>query len=194
MSENLAMLAYVAIVLMGLQGKVRFFCQDETRIGLKTISGRKITIRGVKPKGKVQWKFQATYIYGVIEPSTGESFFYEFSHLNSDCFQIFLNLVSLRFPDSILIIQLDNGGFHKVKKLQIPENIILLFQPAHSPELNPIEQIWQYLKKGLRWRLPATLNELREYIKQSLDDLTEETIASIAGRQYILDALYVAGI
>ena len=82
----------MAIAVMGLGEKVRFLYQDETRIGLKTISGRKITVRGVKPIGKVQWKFQATYIYGVVEPKTGEHFFYEFTHLNSQCFEIFLEL------------------------------------------------------------------------------------------------------
>ncbi len=48
------MLSWMAITAMGLGEKVRFFSEDETRIGLKTISGRKITARGVKPKGKVQ--------------------------------------------------------------------------------------------------------------------------------------------
>jgi hypothetical protein len=89
----------------------------------------KITARGVKPIGQVQWKFQATYIYGVVEPKTGEHFFYEFSHLNSQCFEIFLQLVAEKFSESILIIQLDNGRFHKAKKLKIPNNIILMFQP-----------------------------------------------------------------
>jgi hypothetical protein len=83
----LALLAWTAIAVMGMSGSVRFFCEDETRIGLKTISGRKITARGVKPKGKVQWQFKATYLYGVVESATGEHFFYEFTHLNTDCFQ-----------------------------------------------------------------------------------------------------------
>jgi hypothetical protein len=56
--------------MMGLGTNIRFFCEDETRIGLKTISGRKITAKSVKPYGKVQWQFQATYIYGVVEPKT----------------------------------------------------------------------------------------------------------------------------
>ena len=107
--ENIAMLSWIAITAMGLGDKVRFLYQDETRIGLKTISGRKITARGVKPVGKIQCKFQATYIYGVVEPKTGEHFFYEFTHLNSQCFEIFLELVAQKFADSILIIQLDNG-------------------------------------------------------------------------------------
>jgi len=188
------MLAFVVKVIMKIKGKIRFFCQDETRIGLKTISGRKITIKGVKPGGKVQWQFKATYLYGVVEIATGENFFYEFTHLNSDCFQIFLNLVAQQYPEDILIIQVDNGGFHKAKKLKIPPNIILLFQPFHAPELNPIEQVWQFIKKGLRWELPVNLEELRYHLKQRLDEMTTEVIASIVRRQSILDALSVAGI
>jgi hypothetical protein len=86
---------------MGMSGSVRFCCEDETRIGLKTISGRKITARGVKPKRKVQWQFKATYLYGVVEPATGEHFFYEFTHINTACFQVFLNLVSEQYPSLI---------------------------------------------------------------------------------------------
>ncbi|XHX79556.1 MAG: hypothetical protein RBJ76_06450 [Stenomitos frigidus ULC029] len=52
------MLAWYAVAVLGLSGQVRFFCQDETRLGLKTISGRKITVKGIKPKGKVQWQFK----------------------------------------------------------------------------------------------------------------------------------------
>ena len=122
------------------------------------------------------------------------AFFYEFTHLNSQCFQIFLELVSEYFADSILIIQLDNGRFHKAKNLKIPDNIILMFQPPHCPESNPIEQIWQYLKKGLRWKLPRDLEELRLLIGQRLEEMNKEVIASIVGRGYILDALSVVGI
>jgi hypothetical protein len=88
------MLSWVSITVMGLGNKVRFFCQDETRLGLKTLSGRKITGRGVKPIGQVQWQYITTYLYGVVEPKTGEHFFFEFTHLNSQCFEAFLELVS----------------------------------------------------------------------------------------------------
>jgi DDE superfamily endonuclease len=179
---------------MGLSGQVRFFCQDETRIGLKTISGRKITARGVKPKGKVQWQFKATYLYGVVEPATGEYFFYEFTHLNTDCFQVFLNLASEQFSDSILILQLDQAGCHRAKRLQIPPNIILMFQPSHAPETNPIERVWQHLKQGLRWKLPKTLEELQVLVTQRLNVMTKEVIASLTGRASILEALSVAGL
>lgn len=188
------MLVAIAVSILGWRRRVRFFCGDETRLGLKTLGGRKITARGIKPVGQVQWQFQATYLYGIVEPKTGAHFFFEFSHLNTDCFQVFLNLVSEQFKDDVLILQLDNGGFHKAKRLKVPSNIILMFQPPHCPELNPIEQVWQYLKRRLRWSLPTTLDQLRQQLRERLEKLTPEVVASITGRQSILDALSVAGI
>lgn len=188
------MLVWVALSVMGWSGRVRFFCGDETRLGLKTIGGRKIAAKGIKPLGTVQWQFKATYIYGIVEPKTGEHFFFEFSHLNTDCFQIFLNLVAEQFKDELLIIQLDNGGFHKAKRLKVPNNIILLFQPPHCPELNPIEQVWQYLKRRLRWSLPTTLDQLRQQLRERLEILTPDVVQSITGRRSILAALSVAGL
>ncbi len=46
-----------------------------------------------------------------------------------------------------MLLQLDNGALHKARKLKIPENIVLLFQPAYSPDIKPIERFWQHLKK-----------------------------------------------
>ncbi|HEY9896979.1 MAG TPA: IS630 family transposase [Candidatus Sericytochromatia bacterium] len=180
--------------MLGLSGRVRYLCQDETRLGLKTISGRKITAKGIKPKGKVQWQFKATYLYSIVEPATGAHFFYEFTHLNSDCFQVFLNLASQQYNDSILIIQLDQAGAHKAKRLQIPTNIILMFQPSHAPETNPIERVWQHFKLGLRWKLPQSLDELRLLMRSRLEAMTAGVIASIVGWDSILKALSVAGI
>ncbi len=194
LAENLALLAWYAVAVMGLSGRVRYFCQDETRLGLKTISGRKITAKGVKPSGKVQWQFKATYLYGVVEPVTGEHFFYEFTHLNSECFQVFLELVSEQYKDCILIIQLDQAGAHKAKRLKLPANIILLFQPSHAPETNPIERVWQHFKLGLRWQLPKDLDELRLLMRARLEAMTQAVIASIVGWHSILEALSVAGL
>ena len=183
------MLVFFIINVLEWQKNIRFFCGDESRFGLKTITGKRITQRGVKPVGKVQWTFKATYLYGIIEPATGESFFYEFTHCDTDSFQIFLELVSQEYPEDMIIIQLDNAGWHRAKRLKPPENIVLMFQPPHCPELNPIEQVWQYLKKRLRWQLPDTLDDLRLLIREQLLMLEKETVASIAGRKSILEAL-----
>jgi DDE superfamily endonuclease len=174
--------------------RVRYFCQDESRFGLKTIQRRKITLKGVKPVGKVQWSRETFYVYGVVEPVSGESFFYEFSHLDSDCFQIFIDKFSVNYADSLNIIQMDNSRCHTTERLEIPENVIFLFQPAYSPELNPIERVWRAMKDKLCWELYGSLQELRDRVYAILRTLSCKVIASLAGWDYITDALRIAKI
>lgn len=117
--------------------KLKYWLSDETRIGLKTIERKRITACGVKPIGKVQWNFKAYYLYGAVSPESGESFWLEFSHLDSVCFQIFLDKLAAHYPDVLNIVQVDNGKFHHSSTLKIPDNVLLIFQPPYSPELNP---------------------------------------------------------
>lgn len=169
---------------------VRYFCQDETRLGLKTLTGKKITLKGIKPIGSVQWKRENFYLYGVVEPLTGESYFYEFSHLDTRCFQVFINQISQFFGESINFIQLDNASFHH--SIDWPENIIPIFQPAYSPELNPIERFWEYLKAQLRWKNFSSLKKLRQEICVFLQEISTQAVASLIGWEYITDAVLSA--
>jgi len=110
------------------------------------------------------------------------------------CFEKFLELFATAYPDDLHIIQLDNGGFHSSLNLSIPENVILLFQPAYSPEVNPIERLWGYIKEQLKWLRFDGREELRETVQKELKKLTNEVIASLTGYPFILDGLSVAGI
>ena len=173
---------------------VRYWCQDESRFDLRTISGRKITATGVKPVGLGQWKSEGYYLYGLVEPKSGENFFWEFSHMDSACFQVYLQEFARAYPEDLHIIQLDNGPLHTAKKLQVPPNIVLLFQPSHSPELNPIERLWEHLKGQLRWQVFKDLQHLQERVSELLNNLELDVITSLTGWAYILDSLSVAGI
>ena len=70
--------------------------------------------------------------------------------------------------------------------------MVLLFQPAYSPEVNPIERLWGYLKEQLKWLRFEQIEELRESVRKELKKLTKEIIASLTGYPFILDALSVA--
>jgi transposase len=83
----------------------------------------------------------------------------------------------------------DNGRFHTSKKLIVPENIILLFQPPYCPELNPIERLWEELKKEIKWSCFKTLEELEVKVDELFKKLTPERVASLTGFPFILDAL-----
>ena len=172
----------------------RYWCQDESRIGLHTMRGRLLTLKGVKPQGLVQWNFRAFWLYGLIEPLTGDSFFYEFCHLDTVCFEKFLELFAQTYPGERHIIQLDNASCHQALNLNIPENIILLFQPSHCPEVNPIERLWAEIKKYLKWVLFSNLDELRLGIRKVIQDLDSTVVKSVTGWDFIMEALVVAGI
>lgn len=153
-----------------------------------------ITLKGIKPVGMTQWNRKNFYLYGAVEPLTGESFFLEFSHLDTVCFQIFLEKLAAAYPEEVHIIQVDNGRFHQGQYLTVPENIILLFQPANTPEVNPIERLWLEIKRMLRWECFNSLQELREAVGVCLKKLSNKVVASITGWEFIIDALYVSGI
>ena len=108
------------------------------------------------------------------------------------CFEKFLELFASKYPLDLHIIQVDNGGFHNSLNLSLPENVILLFQPAYSPEVNPIERLWGYIKEQLKWLTFEQIEELRESVGKELKNLTKEIIASLTGWEFILDALSVA--
>jgi len=87
------------------------------------------------------------------------------------------------------VIQLDNGRFHFSKKLQIPENVVLLFQPPYSPDINPIERVWQFIKDQLRWLNLKNLDELRRKVDEVIQSITPNQIASLTSFDFILTAL-----
>jgi transposase len=82
--------------------------------------------------------------------------------LNSDCFQVFLDRFAEAFPRSHNVLVLDNGQFHKAKKLSIPTGVQPKFLPPYSPELNPVERLWQDLMGALGPDFYKCLADLRQ--------------------------------
>ena len=129
----------------------------------------------------------------MVEPLTGDSYFYEYSHLDSCCFQLFINQVSQRFADSVVILQMDRGRFHLTRQLDWPENLMPICQPAHSPELNPIERLWEYIKAQLRWDNCHSLDELRHHLYDILAQMTSTVVASLTSWDFIITAINMCG-
>ena len=162
----------------------RLFCQDESRCGLLPVSSRRITMPGVKPIANINYTFENLYLYGAVEPITGESFFLEMPWLNGVCFQVFIDELAKTFPDTLNILVLDNGSFHYAKSLKLPDNIALIFLPPYSPELNPIERLWQDIKAKLFQHTLGTIEEMQDKITQILRNYTKTAIAQITNFKY----------
>jgi transposase len=167
---------------------VNLYFQDESRFGLMTILRRMITAKGVKPIVPYQHKFKNLYLFGAFSGINGAHFLLEMPYCNSDAFQIFLDLFAQSDQDEFKILILDNGAFHHAKALVIPNNIALLFLPPYSPELNPAENMWQYIKGKVSMAVHHNLEELQQTISDSIQNhLNNSIVQSICGREFYVN-------
>ncbi len=165
---------------------VNLYFQDESRFGLLSHIGRCITARGVRPVIHYQHRFSTTYLYGSYSPIDGDSFVWEINGTTSEIFEKYIQAFSKHKPDEYKIIIIDNARFHTTNKVKIPDNIFLLNIPPYSPELNPCEQIWQYLKNRYKNQLFHDMMHLRKWLWDMVEAMKPETIKSITGNKHYL--------
>ncbi|MCC5606123.1 transposase [Nostoc sp. CHAB 5834] len=119
-------------------------------------------------------------------------FTHVYPKLNGKYFQQFLDWLSQQLGDEYAILQIDQAPAHTSSAIPWPENIIALLQPPHSPKLNPIARLWQFLKKSLKNELFSSLQNLRHRIQQLFEQLTFEQVISVSSYNFILEALFYA--
>ncbi len=94
---------------------------------------------------------------------------------NTAMMNLFLEHVSQTKASYFLVMQVDQAGWHRAKDLVVPENIRLIFQPAHSPELNPVEHVWEDLReKQLPNRAFPSLDEVIDAVCDGLRQLESD--------------------
>lgn len=113
---------------------------------------------------------------------------------NSATFQVFLDEFASQRPDEFKVVVLDNGAFHKAKSLVIPNNIILIFLPPYSPELNPAEKIWAAFKRDFSNRVFKDLDVLEEYICSLCRELETDRVKSTSNYKYVKNSEYWSNI
>lgn len=172
---------------------VNLYFQDESRFGLKTHIGRCLTAKGVKPIVKYQHAFKNTYLYGSFSPINGASFVYEIEGTTSEIFYEYLKEFSLYNPTELKIIIIDNAGFHSLSKYSIPDNIKLIRIPPYSPELNPAEKIWAYIKKSYKNNVFENLDNVKFWLHDFVkNNINQKNVLSITHNHFFLKAFYKA--
>jgi hypothetical protein len=88
-----------------------------------------------------------TYAYATISPADGALDWMLAPKMDTVTMGAFLRHVSQRHPDEFIIMVLDGAPCHRAKHLQIPDNMALVRLPAYSPELNPVEHLWDEMRE-----------------------------------------------
>jgi DDE superfamily endonuclease len=146
--------------------RIRFFVQDEARIGQQGTLTRVWARTNSRPCAVRQTEYQWVYLWAAVEPATGQSIAMITPTVNTSLMNQFLGgLSDSMAADEHAVLALDNAGWHVAKALKIPANITLLHLPPYSPELNPVERLWSWLRS----------HQLSNRIYQDYDQLLHET-------------------
>lgn len=168
---------------------VNLYFQDESRFGLMTHMGKCLTAKGVKPIIRYQHAFKNTYLYGSFSPIDGDSFVYEIEGTTSEIFYKYLVEFSKHKPKELKIILIDNAGFHSLKHYEIPSNIRLIRIPPYTPELNPAEKIWYYMKQKFKNKVFDNLSNVKLWLHDFVkNELNQKLVMSITHNKFYFDA------
>lgn len=144
--------------------------------------------KGVRPTVPCHHIREYRYAYGAVEPLTGESFFLILPYNNTICMNLYLEKLSQESSSDQIILVCDGAAWHKANALIIPENIRILYLPPATPERNPIEQIWTWLRRhGFKNEVFATLEKVVDRLCDTIRSLSKSTVKSITARDWILE-------
>ena len=143
--------------------------------------------KGIRPSVPCHHIREYRYVYGAVEPLTGESCFWIMPCCNTDCMNFFLSRLAEQYPDDIILLCCDGAAWHKAAALHCPENVRLFYIPPYTPEMNPIEQIWKEIRKmGFRNEVFTTLDKVIDRLCETIKRLHPSTIHSITARSWIM--------
>ena len=125
-------------------------------------------------------------IYSAVCPTTGEDVTLFLPWVNTEMMNIFLGHLRESLKGRRCFLALDQAGWHNSKGLQVPTNIELIFLPAYSPELNPVERLWRWLKRhSLRNRFYQDLDSLMNAVRSCLQMATMPFLKSLCQYNYL---------
>ena len=173
--------AKCAKALTPLKVRLRLMLQDEGRFGRISTPQRCWAPRGIRPCVPNQIVREYTYAYVAVSPHDGTLDSLILPQVSEQAMSIFLREVSNRHPDEFILMVMDGAGWHKAKALSVPENMALIFLPPYSPELNPVEHVWEHIREnGFRNKAFNSIEAVEDQLMQSLKAL-ENDPASVAG-------------
>jgi transposase len=181
--------AKLAALALAPRTPVRVWVLDEARFGLHTEHRRMWGLPGVRVIVPHQQKYEWDYTYGAVEVSRAGSVFCFQSTVHLEASGKFIDQIVAHDPAAIHVIIQDGAGFHLPENdPRLPANVRIITLPAYSPELNPVEKLWDHLKDEICHRVFATVEELRKaltgWLKEFWSDGTRAL--SLIGHGWLL--------
>ena len=143
--------------------EIELWWHDEARIGQKNRLTRRWARRGTRPSAVHDQRTLWATIFGAICPAKGKGAGLVLPYCDSAAMTAQLEEISHAVdPSAHAVLILDQAGWHVSPKLRVPDNITLLFLPPRAPELNPVENIWQFMRDN--WLSNRIFNSYAEIV------------------------------
>ena len=143
---------------------IEIWFQDEARVGQKNKITRRWAKRGTRPSAPHDQRTASAYIFGAICPEQGKGAGLVLPFCNTETMNLHLaEIAQAVAADAHAVLLMDQAGWHMTDKLIMPENISIIPLPAKCPELNPVENVWQFMRQ----------NWLSNRIFQSPEDIVD---------------------
>jgi hypothetical protein len=127
--------------------RFELWSQDEARVGQTGRTGYIWWQRGHTPRGRRDFGHRSAWIIGAVCPARDTGVALVMTRLDTKAMNLFLaELAQAVAPGAHAVVLMDKAGWHIADDLVVPANITPVFLPPYSPELNPIERLWLYLK------------------------------------------------
>jgi transposase len=139
---------------------------DEARFGRMNRPRPCWAPAGVRPRVASQLIREYTYLYGAVCPKDGTCVFLIMPASDTECFQIFLDILAKKFSRQYILLLVDGAPNHHCDDLVIPANIMLHFLPPYSPELNPQENLWDEIREKI----------FKNYALKSMDEVCDKLV------------------
>lgn len=182
-----------AAVVDHLSGKpievpIELWFQDEARVGQQGTLTRIWAKRGTRPRAVRDHRFTSAYLFGAVCPERGTGAAVIMPKVNLEAMMEHLAEISRCVGvGAIAVLVLDGASWHSSAKLIVPDNIVLLPLPAYSPELNPAENIWEFIRSN--YLSHRVFNSYEAIVNACVDAWNKlmklpATITSIASRDW----------
>ena len=149
--------------------------------------------RGQRPSGLCDQRYTWVHLFAAVRPVTGQDFALVLPEVSTRAMQVFLDGFSAQLaPDEHAASRLrrtgvlDQAGWHGARDLVVPGHVTLVPLPPYSPELNPVERVWLYLReRHLSHRLLAGYDAIVDACCRAWNQLTPERLRSLTSYPYI---------
>jgi transposase len=162
------------------------FFFDEARFGTKPRFGSMWTRKGGRRVATVAPGYRFFYVYSAVCPETGEDLTLTMPAVNTAAMNVFLAQLAAQLGGRECILVMDRAGWHVSKGLEVPPGIEIVLLPPYSPELNPVERLWQWIKRhSIRNRLHLTLESVMEAVEGCIRAFSAPFLKSICHCGYL---------